>query len=44
MNPSTDKLLLFEKVLILKSLSLFTETTWELPLAKEMEYGQELLL
>ncbi len=45
MNPSADKLLLFEKVLILKSLSLFTETPETIlselaPLLEEMEYQQ----
>lgn len=45
MNPSTDKLLLFEKVLILKSLSLFNETPETIlselaPLLEEMEYEQ----
>lgn len=45
MNPSTDKLLLFEKVLILKSLSLFTETPETIlselaPLLEEIEYEQ----
>lgn len=45
MNPSTDKLLLFEKVLILKSLSLFHETPETVlselaPLLEEIEYEQ----
>ncbi|MEQ1797018.1 MAG: cyclic nucleotide-binding domain-containing protein [Lacibacter sp.] len=45
MNPSADKLLLFEKVLILKSLSLFTETPETIlselaPLLEEIEYEQ----
>jgi CRP-like cAMP-binding protein len=43
MNPSTDKLLLFEKVLILKSLSIFNETPETIlsdlaPLLEEIEY------
>ncbi|MBK8087940.1 MAG: cyclic nucleotide-binding domain-containing protein [Chitinophagaceae bacterium] len=45
MSSSTDKLLLFEKVLILKSLSLFNETPETIlselaPLLEEMEYEQ----
>lgn len=45
MSTSTDKLLLFEKVLILKSLSLFNETPETIlselaPLLEEMEYEQ----
>ncbi len=45
MNRSSDKLLLFEKVLILKSLSLFTETPETIlsdlaPLLEEIEYEQ----
>jgi CRP-like cAMP-binding protein len=45
MSPSADKLLLFEKVLILKSLSLFDETPETIlselaPLLEEMEYEQ----
>ncbi len=45
MNSSTDKLLLFEKVLILKSLSLFAETPETIlselaPLLEEIEYEQ----
>ena len=45
MSTSPDKLLLFEKVLILKSLSLFTETPETIlselaPLLEEIEYEQ----
>lgn len=45
MNRSSDKLLLFEKVLILKSLSLFNETPETIlsdlaPLLEEIEYEQ----
>lgn len=45
MSTPADKLLLFEKVLILKSLSLFTETPETIlselaPLLEEMEYEQ----
>jgi len=45
MSTSPDKLLLFEKVLILKSLSLFNETPETIlselaPLLEEMEYEQ----
>lgn len=45
MNPTTDKLLLFEKVLILKSLNLFSATPETIlselaPLVEEVEYSQ----
>ncbi len=49
MNPSTDKLLMFEKVLILKSLNLFSETPETIlselaPLMEEIEYEQDTLI
>ena len=49
MNPSTDKLLMFEKVLILKSLNLFSETPETIlselaPLMEEIEYEQDTVI
>ena len=49
MNPSADKLLLFEKVLILKSLRLFSETPETIlselaPLMEETEYQADTVI
>jgi CRP/FNR family transcriptional regulator, cyclic AMP receptor protein len=49
MNPSSDKLLLFEKVLILKSLRLFSETPETIlselaPLMEETEYQADTVI